>query len=55
MTKFLQKSFSVSVSSGGISPDEMERRWEETFGSKKKGQPKPDEPQTSKKPLKKKG
>lgn len=34
MTKFTQKSFSVPVSSGGISDEELTRRWEAIFGKK---------------------
>jgi hypothetical protein len=35
MTKFTQKSFSVSCASGGISDEELQQRWESTFGRKK--------------------
>lgn len=34
MTKFTEKSFSVPVSSGAVSEEELARRWEETFGKK---------------------
>jgi hypothetical protein len=47
MTKFTQKSFSVSCASGGISDEEMQKRWEATFGKKKKpeAQEEPEEDQ----------
>ncbi len=34
MTKFTEKSFSVPCASGGVSDDELARRWEATFGKK---------------------
>jgi hypothetical protein len=47
MTKYTDKSFSVPCSSGGVSDEELARRWEETFGKKKKpaakDEPAPDE------------
>jgi len=54
MTKFTDKSFSVSVASGGISQEELARRWEETFG-KKQAQDKAGKIKGRKKPTKKKG
>jgi hypothetical protein len=40
MTKFTEKSFSVSCNSGGVTDDELAKRWEMTFGKKKaKGAP----------------
>lgn len=52
MTKYLDKTFSVSVSSGGISEEELARRWEETFG-KKEEQDKAGKLKGRKKPSKK--
>ncbi|MGC4116320.1 MAG: hypothetical protein QM765_17445 [Myxococcales bacterium] len=53
MTKFTEKTFSVSVSSGGISEEELARRWEETFG-KKAEQDRAGKLKGRKKPTKKK-
>ncbi|HEY3445070.1 MAG TPA: hypothetical protein VGK67_01855 [Myxococcales bacterium] len=54
MTKFIEKTFSVSVASGGISDEELARRWEETFG-KKEEQDKAGKIKGRRKPTKKKG
>ncbi len=54
MTKFTEKSFSVSVASGGIPEEELARRWEETFGKRDERQ-KAGKLKGRKKPSKKKG
>jgi len=53
MTKFTEKTFSVSVASGAVSEEELARRWEETFG-KKEEQDKAGKMKGRKKPSKKK-
>jgi hypothetical protein len=52
MTKFIDKTFSVSVDSGTLSEEELARRWEETFG-KKEEQAKPGKLKGRRKPSKK--
>ena len=54
MTKFTEKTFSVPVSTGAITEEELARRWEETFG-KKGAQDKAGKLKGRKKPSKKKG
>ena len=54
MTKFTDKTFSVSVATGAISQEELARRWEETFGRKHE-QGKAGKLKGRKKPTKKKG
>jgi len=37
MTAFADKTFSVPCSSGTVSDEEMQRRWDATFGKKREG------------------